>query len=676
MDGKNCMSFGTIKYLKDEALSLLCLRLPLESNQVESYPTLKLRTDVNPETLDGAMRVFGLNKEEIIDSEQLERKYKKMMEDLERRKEKVSLPISLAIDDLISNIKTAYITISKIYKEKNMAQVVRSSSSKNILKSPLEIFEHFQTSFPLVRAELEVFEDTPRMRLYLTNSYVVEITKALETKALERKIKEIFFLIQRNSGVENMERKFCPEICSLPLSDWKTFRRVMYEREGNRCSDLIIGYLETNSQELLQVLSSLELSPDQERENCSEKEYEYFKRAFYKIKQEMGAQQQEPIINKFSREYPIVFKLILDELVDQELKQGLHEGEDFYQTSLRVLKESIHGQSYAVEKMATSLVSQKNQAANKVFLFVGPTGVGKTELAKAVSKVKENRFIMIPMNQYQGSTDVSKLFGSSAGYVGSTDKPHLAKEFERYKPVRIRIEGSKQFYELSNVVILFDEFEKAHSCVKQSLLTLFDEGHCVINYTDGGGVGSNLTIQYNLKSCIIINTSNLYQQQILYAFIDNQPPQEISELFKKLNSVEPLLTSYSPELLGRMVVIPFSPIPKGECYQALIKAKLSNFLINLKSEIRCREIFIEHERQILAFLEDRLYGEGTDVRRVARYFDDIKGIIYQIRRTWGKLETKKIVFSFEERRPIIRLMTYLDIVKAYHDTPVSKLPFP
>jgi len=671
------MSFcETIKSLGDEALNFLCLRSPLEFNQVESCLTLKSRTDVNPETLDGAMRVFDLNKEDIIDSEQLERKYKRIIEDLKRRKEKVSLPFSLAIDDLISNIKIAYITISKSYKGKNMVQVARSSSSKNILRVPLEIFEYFQTSFPAVRAELEVSEDIPRMlRLFLANNYVVEITKALDAKALEIKIREILCLIQENSDVENTERTFSPEMSSSPLFDWKTFRRVMYERKGNRCSDLITNYLKTNSHESLQGLSSLGLSPDQVRVSCLEEEYEYFKGAFCKIQQEM-ADQQQLIINRFSREYPTVFKLLLDEVVDQELKQGLCEGEDFYQTSLRALEESVHGQSYAVEKMATSLASQENQVANKVFLFVGPTGVGKTELAKAVSKVKKNRFIMIPMNQYQGSADVSKLFGSSAGYVGSTDKPHLAKEFERYKPVRIKTEGSKQFYELSNVVILFDEFEKAHSCVKQSLLTLFDEGHCVINYTAGGGVGPNLTIQYNLKSCIIINTSNLYQQQMLYAFINKQSHQEISELFKRFNSVDPLPTSYSPELLGRMVVIPFSPIPRGECYQALIKKKLSNFLINLKKEISCREILTEHEEQILAFLEDKLYEEGTDIRRVSRYFDDIKGMIYQNRRLWGRLETKKIVFSFEQGRPIIRLMTYVDVIKAYHDTPVSKLFFP
>jgi ATP-dependent Clp protease ATP-binding subunit ClpA len=121
-----------------------------------------------------------------------------------------------------------------------------------------------------------------------------------------------------------------------------------------------------------------------------------------------------------------------------------------------------------------------------VLMFAGPTGTGKTELAKALSETlffDPNRLITLDMSEYQESHSVAKLIGSPPGYVGFGEEPHLVREL-RLHPYS---------------VVLLDEIEKAHPSVLTVFLQVFDEGRL----TDGRGR------RINCSEAIFILTSNL-----------------------------------------------------------------------------------------------------------------------------------------------------------------------
>lgn len=166
------------------------------------------------------------------------------------------------------------------------------------------------------------------------------------------------------------------------------------------------------------------------------------------------------------------------------------EAEKLLQLEQHIGKRVI-GQSHAVHSVANAIRRNRSglrrpQVPIASFLFLGPTGVGKTELAKAIAAEMmddENRIIRIDMSEYMHKHDVSKLIGSPPGYVGYGEGGQLTEKVKR------------QPYS----VVLFDEFEKAHSDVFNILLQILDEGWL----TDSEGQ------RVSFANCIIIGTSNL-----------------------------------------------------------------------------------------------------------------------------------------------------------------------
>ncbi len=155
------------------------------------------------------------------------------------------------------------------------------------------------------------------------------------------------------------------------------------------------------------------------------------------------------------------------------------------------LQARVIGQNHAVKSVADAIRRnrsglRKPSAPIATFLFVGPTGVGKTELAKAIAAEMmddESRIIRIDMSEYMERHDVSKLIGSPPGYVGYGEGGQLTEQVKR------------QPYS----VVLLDEFEKAHPDVFNILLQVFDEGWL----TDGEGQ------KVSFRNCVIIGTSNI-----------------------------------------------------------------------------------------------------------------------------------------------------------------------
>jgi ATP-dependent Clp protease ATP-binding subunit ClpB len=224
-----------------------------------------------------------------------------------------------------------------------------------------------------------------------------------------------------------------------------------------------------------------------------------------------------------------------------------------------ILHKRVIGQDEAVERVSEAIIRSRAgiQDPNRPlgsFLFLGPTGVGKTELAKALSEAlfdDENGIVRIDMSEYMEKFSVSRLIGAPPGYVGYDEGGQLTEAVRR-KPY---------------AVVLFDEIEKAHPDVFNILLQVLDDGRI----TDSQG----RTVDF--KNTIIILTSNLGSPYILEGIKENG---EISEEARQ--QVDALLKqSFRPEFLNRLdEIVYYKPLTKTEIGSIvdLMTAKLAKRL--------------------------------------------------------------------------------------------------
>lgn len=232
------------------------------------------------------------------------------------------------------------------------------------------------------------------------------------------------------------------------------------------------------------------------------------------------------------------------------------------------LNAKIIGQSHVIRSIATAVrrtragLSDENRPLAS-FMFVGPTGVGKTEVAKTLADLifsgKDN-IIRFDMSEYMEESSVSKLIGSSPGYVGYEEAGLLTEQVRRNP------------YSL----VLFDEFEKAHPKICNILLQILDEG----TLTDSKGQ------HINFKNTIIILTSNVGAHSLAkqsVGFFDCTKPQSQSILPE-------VKKAFSPEFLNRIdEIIQFNALSKDDIYE-IAKLHISSLIekvnsLNLKIEI-------------------------------------------------------------------------------------------
>ena len=212
----------------------------------------------------------------------------------------------------------------------------------------------------------------------------------------------------------------------------------------------------------------------------------------------------------------------------------------------RQLHERVIGQDEAVERVSEAIMRSRAGIANPnqpigSFLFLGPTGVGKTELAKTLAQAlfdDENNIVRIDMSEYMEKFSVSRLIGAPPGYVGYEEGGQLTEAVRR-KPYS---------------VVLLDEIEKAHPDVFNILLQVLDDGRI----TDSQG----RTVDF--KNTIIILTSNLGSPYILEGIT---PEGEISQ--EARDKVDALLKQqFRPEFLNRLDdIIYYKPLMKTEIYK-------------------------------------------------------------------------------------------------------------
>lgn len=235
-----------------------------------------------------------------------------------------------------------------------------------------------------------------------------------------------------------------------------------------------------------------------------------------------------------------------------------------------ILHKRVIGQDEAVNTVTDAILRSRAGIKDPrrpigSFLFLGPTGVGKTELAKALAEAlfdDEHSMIRIDMSEYMEKHSVARLIGAPPGYVGYEEGGQLTEAVRR-KPY---------------AVILFDEVEKAHPDVFNVLLQILDDGRV----TDSKG----RTVDF--KNTIIILTSNLGSQAILEGIGENG---EISEEAKEtVNSM--LKTHFRPEFLNRLdEIVLYKPLQKQEIVQivTLLEKDLEKRLEDKQLHVRLTE---------------------------------------------------------------------------------------
>lgn len=255
------------------------------------------------------------------------------------------------------------------------------------------------------------------------------------------------------------------------------------------------------------------------------------------------------------------------------------------------IKDKVIGQEQAISYLNRFLqisISglKKEDSPTGVFLLVGPSGVGKTETAKAITQLMYGgeRFITtINMTEFQEKHTVSRLIGSPPGYVGYGDGGQLTD------PVRVKPYS----------VILLDEIEKAHPDILNLFYQIFDKGE--VNDGEGRVI--------DFKNTTIIMTSNLATKEITSYCQNNKDNISLEELS---SLITPVLSDYlKPALLGRMNVIPYFNLNE----EALIKITKQKFEITKKQLLK-KEIDLEIDEKLIKYIVSLSNSIDTGARNI------------------------------------------------------------
>ena len=294
------------------------------------------------------------------------------------------------------------------------------------------------------------------------------------------------------------------------------------------------------------------------------------------------------------------------------------------------LKREVIGQDEAVEKVCRAIrrarVGLKDpKKPIGSFLFLGSTGVGKTELTKALARLmfdSEDALIRIDMSEYMEKHSVSKLMGSPPGYVGYGEGGQLTEKVRR-KPFSI---------------VLFDEVEKAHPDVFNTLLQVLDDGHM----TDGMGR------KVDFKNTIIIMTSNVGVRDVKVGgrigFSEN--PEDTHYQTMKMTIEESMKALFSPEFLNRIDEhIVFKQLEKKELHKIIdiqirsLMERLSVMNIKLNMTDEAKDFLVEMGYDVK-------YGARPLKRTLQKYVED--SLSEEILRGNIK-ESSEVIVEFDDK---------------------------
>ena len=272
-------------------------------------------------------------------------------------------------------------------------------------------------------------------------------------------------------------------------------------------------------------------------------------------------------------------------LNESERAKVLHLGDAIHQRLI--------GQDEAVERVTEAILRSKAGIKDPTkpigsFLFMGPTGVGKTELAKSLAQNlfdDENAMVRIDMSEYMEKYSVSRLIGAAPGYVGYEEGGQLTEAVRR-KPYS---------------VVLFDEIEKAHPDVFNILLQVLDDGRI----TDSQGK----TVDF--KNTIIILTSNIGAQDLLEGIDENG---NISDAAREA-VMQQLHASFRPEFLNRLdEIILFKPLVKGDI------ARITELtLADINRRLADKRLTVALSPEAQSYIEEKGFDPTLGARPLKRY---------------------------------------------------------
>ncbi|MBM3191550.1 MAG: AAA family ATPase [Chlamydiae bacterium] len=259
-----------------------------------------------------------------------------------------------------------------------------------------------------------------------------------------------------------------------------------------------------------------------------------------------------------------------------------------------VLNKKVVGQELAIQAVAEAIRRSRSGLSDPnrplgVFLFVGPSGVGKTELTKALTQElfdKEDAMIRIDMSEYMEKHSVSKLIGSPPGYVGYEEGGQLTEALRR-KPYS---------------VVLFDEIEKAHHDVFNILLQVFDDGRI----TDSKG----RTV--NCKNALFIMTSNLGSDRLLEKSLDTKFIPTKDSLLALLDPI--IKGHFRPEFINRLDdILPFLPLQEKDMEKIVLLQ-----LALVHKRLKDKNISLSEDKSVVTFLAEEGYDPSFGARPLKR----------------------------------------------------------
>ncbi len=388
-----------------------------------------------------------------------------------------------------------------------------------------------------------------------------------QLEKLERELAELEEDFTRKKGIWEIERKDVERVKEIREQiDQLRSEEKKYEREGdlNRVAEIRYGKLVTLEKEMAEVDARI---------RRREKQY---------LKEEITTEDIASIVSRWTG-------IPVSRMVKSQKERFINMADE--------LKKKVVGQdvalatiSGAIQRSRSGLADPKKPAG--VFLFLGPTGVGKTETSKALANFlfdDEQAMLRIDMSEYMEKHAVARLIGAPPGYVGYEEGGQLTEAVRR-RPYQ---------------VILFDEVEKAHSDVFHIFLQIFDEGRL----TDSKGRN------VDFKNSIIILTSNIGSNYLM----DSQLSQEDKQKAVRTE----LQQTFHPEFLNRLDDIIFYQPISLEALEKIVQSQLQEMLGRAKDQ--GLTITLPVEKKVIHWLAKHSYDPQFGARPLKRLMQQTVG---------------------------------------------------
>lgn len=474
------------------------------------------------------------------------RKYFEKDAALSRRFQKINL-LEPSIDETVTilrGIATKYEDIHKVYIE------------DEALKAAAILSARYITGRQLPDKAIDVL-DTACANVKISKTNIPYELQKINTQILEKQ-REIDSLIR---DTKHLVSDYSKKV-SILEKDIKELeiKKVLIESNWNAQKELLLKIAQTEDIEELKILNN-ELK-------------ELQKDGIY-IYKNVTKEQIAEVISSWTG-------IPLGNMVQEQIKTIIELEEK--------MKNRVIGQDESISYLSTflqiSVSGLKNEESpTGVFLLVGPSGVGKTETARAIADLMfgGERFITtINMTEFQEKHTISRLIGSPPGYIGYGEGGQLTD------PVRVKPYS----------VVLLDEIEKAHPDILNLFYQIFDKG--IANDGEGRVI--------DFKNTVIIMTSNLATQQITN-LCTNKKEISLDEITKEIT---PILSSYlQPALLGRMNVIPYFNL-KDEALKDITKLKLKT----IQKQLSKKEITLEIQDSLFDYIVSLTHTIDTGARNI------------------------------------------------------------